>query len=596
MTIDLAGNTLGSARNISLGNTFQDWVGSTDTLDFYRFNISSRGSVGITLSGMTSDADLRLIRDRNNNGRVDSGEVLATSILAGTQIDRIVRDLEAGTYFIQVNRFSGNTNYTLQTQFQPDKGGDTLLGASQISVGPTTLTFSDRIGGADANDYYRFSLAATSDLQLSLSGLSGNADVQVLNANGTVVASSTASGTLNEAIARQLDAGTYYLRVFPQGGATTAYTLGVSATPAPTPTPLLSDWFSQNLRDQGLVSAARSLAADGIFSRTDMLSLFRNAQDGGLIDGNEIGDLRTLVANSSRFQMTDSLRWLSNQVANGAALNMSATTFEQDLVGRWFLGTVAPTATFNNQTLAYTQTQGTLFGSSGQARIGDIDQGSFMGNCAFLAALGATFAPQAGDAGNSMSTVINNMILDNGDNTYTIRFYAPGSNGQMEAQYVTVDRRLATQDGRHFGARINNGVLWVALTERAYAQWREWREGQPGYNLIGNGDNLSRPLQFVTGRRASEFYTTYTFEQISNGLQTGRALTAGRYESTSTDLIVGGHAYSITQAYVDSTGQQRVVVRNPWGIDGRTTQGSNDGFIDLSFTDFRRSFGGVGVA
>jgi hypothetical protein len=73
-------------------------------------------------------------------------------------------------------------------------------------------------------------------------------------------------------------------------------------------------------------------------------------------------------------------------------------------------------------------------------------------------------------------------------------------------------------------------------------------------------------------------------------------LTAGRYAPSNTDLIVGLHAYTITNAYVNSAGQQRVVVRNPWGVDGRNRQGADDGFIDLSFAEFQRSFDHVGIA
>lgn len=258
MPLDFAGNTLGSARSISLGtgNTFTDWVGSSDAYDFYRFTTSSRGSVGITLGGLSNDADLRLIQDRNNNGRVDSGEVIAASSLSGIQVDRISQMLEAGAYFIGVDRFSGDTYYTLQTQFQPaDGAGDTLAGARGISVGPTTVTFTDQIGGTDPNDYYRFTLNATSNFQLSLTGMTADADVQLLNGNGALISSSTAGGTINESIASQLAAGTYYVRVYPFNGANTNYNLSLSATPVSTPSGRFNSTYGY-----GLVNAAAAVA------------------------------------------------------------------------------------------------------------------------------------------------------------------------------------------------------------------------------------------------------------------------------------------------------------------------------------------------
>jgi Calpain family cysteine protease len=173
------------------------------------------------------------------------------------------------------------------------------------------------------------------------------------------------------------------------------------------------------------------------------------------------------------------------------------------------------------------------------------------------------------------------------------------ANGQMEAQYTTVDRRIATLNGQAFGAQTN-GVIWTALAERAYAQWREWRgTGESGYNLIGNGDSIGNPLQYVTGRAAR--YISVAFSQITSALQSGQAVTAAT-NGNDTSLFVGNHAYSITNAYTASSGEQRVIVRNPWGFDnyggqrGQAIVGMNDGFLDVSFSEFQRSFINVAVA
>jgi hypothetical protein len=456
MSFDSAGNTLNTARSISISSpgNLVDWVGDSDKNDFYRFNVTSRGTVGLTLSSFFGDADLRLIQDRNNNGAIEAGEILASSSLGGTQVDRISRTLDVGTYFIAVDRYRGDTPYHLQTQFQPvDGAGDTLAGARGISVGPTAVSFTDQIGGGDSNDYYRFTLNNTSDFRLRMTGMTADANVQLLNSSGAAIALSTSPGRANESIISHLNAGTYYVRVHPYGGEKTNYTLSLSAEPdeagntlsaaraigigptavnftdqiggsdsndyyrftlnnlsdfrlsmtgmsadadvqllnasgvsiaqsvaggnmnesinsqltagtyyvrvypfnsfntantnytlslsATAPVPV-DDWLSQNLRDTSLVNMARTFAADGSLSRNDMLNLFRDSQDGGVVDVNETADLRTLVDNASRFQMTDSVRWLSNQVATGAGSSMSASTFESSLVGRWFLGNTAP--------------------------------------------------------------------------------------------------------------------------------------------------------------------------------------------------------------------------------------------------------------
>ena len=103
--------------------------------------------------------------------------------------------------------------------------------------------------------------------------------------------------------------------MYPYSG-NTNYSLSVSATST------ISDWFSQNLLDQQLVTLTRSLASDGNLSRNDMISIFRDAEDGGVIDANELTDLRTLVSNASRFTMQDYVAGYG--VVNGHAYTVSS--------------------------------------------------------------------------------------------------------------------------------------------------------------------------------------------------------------------------------------------------------------------------------
>src|SRR5262249_20891557 len=88
LTPDYAGSTLGTARNIGTvpgPHSARDFVGTSpsDTDDFFRFSLPAAGRLGVTMytPGIDNpngpDADLQLIRDANNNGVVDAGEVLA---------------------------------------------------------------------------------------------------------------------------------------------------------------------------------------------------------------------------------------------------------------------------------------------------------------------------------------------------------------------------------------------------------------------------------------------------------------------------------------------------------------------------------------
>lgn len=101
-----------------------------------------------------------------------------------------------------------------------DSVGNTLNDARSIFIGTTTQQFRETVEFGD-QDYYRFTLTRASSFNLELSGLGANADVEVLNSLGnpvtvnTVLLRSTNEGTLPDTINTILDAGTYFIRVFP---------------------------------------------------------------------------------------------------------------------------------------------------------------------------------------------------------------------------------------------------------------------------------------------------------------------------------------------------------------------------------------------
>ncbi|WOD40809.1 pre-peptidase C-terminal domain-containing protein [Nodosilinea sp. E11] len=219
--------------------TFTGNVSASNTTQLYRFNLNTPSTLNASLTGLTSDVDIRLIRDANNNGIVDAGEEIARSQLAGSASELISRSLAAGVYYMQVYRYSGASDYSLALNATPpDRAGNTLGTARAITVGATPSVFNDFVGSADTNDYYRFTLGSAANLNLALTGLTADADIALLNSSGTIITSSTRSGTNDDAINYALNAGTYYVRVYPFSGNNTNYRLLLSTTPiAPTSTP-----------------------------------------------------------------------------------------------------------------------------------------------------------------------------------------------------------------------------------------------------------------------------------------------------------------------------------------------------------------------
>ena len=83
------------------------------------------------------------------------------------------------------------------------------------SVGTAVRSFADFVGDADKNDYYRFVTTARGKLTLNLTGLTPDSDLQLLSSTGSFIAGSAQAGVTPENIVLDnLEAGTYYVRVY----------------------------------------------------------------------------------------------------------------------------------------------------------------------------------------------------------------------------------------------------------------------------------------------------------------------------------------------------------------------------------------------
>ncbi|MBH8563701.1 pre-peptidase C-terminal domain-containing protein [Nostoc sp. CENA67] len=227
--VDNAGNTLAEARNIntltSITTEFTDYVNSVDNKDYYRFDLTSSALIDLKLTPQPGNANVQLVNS--------SGGSIASSSQTGTAVDTIRRSLNAGTYYIQVYSVSGAaTNYQLSVSAEaigPDIAPNTLATAKNIGTLNNSQNFKDFVGSIDANDYYSFNLTNKSTFNLTLSGLSDNADVDLLNSSGISLQSSTQTGNATENINTTLAAGTYYVRIRSVNTAETFYNLSLSA-------------------------------------------------------------------------------------------------------------------------------------------------------------------------------------------------------------------------------------------------------------------------------------------------------------------------------------------------------------------------------
>jgi len=214
---------------------------STNNDKYYRFTIGeSAGRLSVGLKDMYGSADVSLIRDANNNGRVDSGEVLASSegssnkLISGNQLD----NLSAGTYYVRVK---GNTSYGLavnldqagNSRSEGNPGGFSINKARNLGtlsdIAPSQdYQLNDFVGSSlgDPVDFYSFRLDKPRSLSFALRNMTGNANVYIEDGNGTVLAKSENGGSADELGSVNLAGSTnYYVRVAPVGSESTNYRL-----------------------------------------------------------------------------------------------------------------------------------------------------------------------------------------------------------------------------------------------------------------------------------------------------------------------------------------------------------------------------------
>jgi hypothetical protein len=210
-----------------------------------------------------------------------------------------------------------------------------------------------------------------------------------------------------------------------------------------------------------------------------------------------------------------------------------------------------------------------------------------VGDCYFLAALSSL--------AQSDPNIIRQMIAPLGDGSYAVRFW---QNGQ--ATYLRVDAQLPvfTGDVLKYAKLTPDGELWVALTEKAYAQFRT---GQNSYSSISSGwmGTVYSQITNVAPSGASPGSLSMAGDALGqylyDNLQVGHAVSAGSL-SAPAGPIVGSHAYTVQSAQ-NVGGAWYVTVFNVWGCDGKVWDSNpSDGLLTLTLDVFRQNFIQVSVS
>ncbi|MEG4277301.1 S8 family serine peptidase [Microcoleus sp. MON1_C1] len=165
------GNQLDQARDLGiLGDTqtIADSVSNARPDGLYRFILPAISDFKLTVSGLTADVDVALIKDLNGDNSIDFTDIIASSQQPNLSPESIDIDgVAAGTYFVRIYQYQGSTDFTLNLSATPAtvspnnpsnlQGFDSRFGfglvnaAAAVAKAQGTATFPDvpDLGGED---------------------------------------------------------------------------------------------------------------------------------------------------------------------------------------------------------------------------------------------------------------------------------------------------------------------------------------------------------------------------------------------------------------------------------------------------------------
>lgn len=208
-----------SAATVTSSGATVSWTavsGATSYAVDYKLNTSatwtsataSTASTSVVLSGLTASS----LYDWRVSATCASG----TSAFAAAQFTTSAVSTCPGVYDVSTN--------------------NTTTGAATIPF--NTNVFGTINVGSDV-DHYKFVITTGGTISITLTTLPKNYQLRLVNSAGTVLQTSSNTGTTNETINRTVTAGTYYARVYPQNtnqfSATSCYTLKVALGTAAQP-------------------------------------------------------------------------------------------------------------------------------------------------------------------------------------------------------------------------------------------------------------------------------------------------------------------------------------------------------------------------
>jgi hypothetical protein len=190
-TLDTSTNgTISGAATIPFNTNVTGLISPSGDIDNYKFVITTRGTITITLGTLPGDYDLRLLNS--------TGGQITISQAGGTSSESINRTVNPGTYYAQVFGYNGANSasscYTLRVQLGTASRGTDLI-------------------TSDVQKVLVFPNPASNVVNINLPGLKGKSDVSIFDVNGRVVLRRQVSTVNTQLDISALPAGVYMIRI-----------------------------------------------------------------------------------------------------------------------------------------------------------------------------------------------------------------------------------------------------------------------------------------------------------------------------------------------------------------------------------------------
>ena len=216
-------------------------ITTTTDVDYFKITTTATSNMVYNLVGPSGvDFDLTIYNSAGTQLSTTTGTTATETISLTSQA--------AGTYYIKVFGYTGAlsvTCYTIQatativTSCQSTKDTSTNNVSTGAAVIPFNTNLNGRIDVGGDVDHYKFTITTRGTITLTLTTLPANYNLRLVNSAGTVLVTSSNTGTTNETINYTAAAGVYYARVYGTNSstfnATTCYTLKVALGTATKP-------------------------------------------------------------------------------------------------------------------------------------------------------------------------------------------------------------------------------------------------------------------------------------------------------------------------------------------------------------------------